>query len=419
MWGAYPPVNSIPNWPKSCLKKPKGLYRNMDILSFSELLTPAGQTALQATQALAPREADFLSHFQKLSREFPRELARTALEVAILRGEAVKKFPAADQMYFSRAALQQATSFEVSTYRADRYKNFEHVFDLGCSLGGDTLALAAVTSVTGLDLDPLRLAMAQANFHALNQTANFIQADLTTPLPLAPNPSALFFDPARRANQRRIFSVKDYQPPLEIIRNWQSNLATIGVKISPGVRLDELVEYECEVEFISLRGELKEAVLWFGALKTTPRRATVLPGPYSVSNEQWVDVSDELSEPRRYLYEPDASILRAGLVQNLAVQLGASQLDPDIAYLTAEAKKTTPFARAWEIEAWFPFQLKRLRAYLRERNVGQVVVKKRGSPLQPEALIRDLRLKGDHNRTIFLTHLCGKPIVIIGFSNKI
>jgi hypothetical protein len=41
------------------------------------------------------------------------------------------------------------------------------------------------------------------------------------------------------------------------------------------------------------------------------------------------------------------------------------------------------------------------------------VVKKRGSPLQPEALIRDLRLKGDQERVIFLTHLNGRPIAII------
>jgi len=106
-------------------------------------------------------------------------------------------------------------------------------------------------------------------------------------------------------------------------------------------------------------------------------------------------------------------VLRAGLVQHLGAQIGASQLDPDIAYLTADRAVETPFARYWPVEDWLPFSLKRLRAALRERNVGQVVVKKRGSPLQPEALIRDLRLKGDQSRVVFLTHLDGKPIVVI------
>jgi len=78
--------------------------------------------------------------------------------------------------------------------------------------------------------------------------------------------------------------------------------------------------------------------------------------------------------------------------------------------------KPTPFARVWAVEDWFPFGLKRLRAYLRERNIGKITVKKRGSPLQPDALIHDLHLKGDNERVIFLTHLRGRPIVIISLN---
>jgi hypothetical protein len=100
----------------------------------------------------------------------------------------------------------------------------------------------------------------------------------------------------------------------------------------------------------------------------------------------------------------------------LGARIGAAQLDPDIAYLTAEEYTPTPFARAWRVEDWFPFGLKRLRVYLRGRGVGRVVVKKRGSPLQPQALIRDLRLQGDAERMIFLTHLRGHPIVVVCFS---
>jgi hypothetical protein len=44
-----------------------------------------------------------------------------------------------------------------------------------------------------------------------------------------------------------------------------------------------------------------------------------------------------------------------------------------------------------------------------------VTVKKRGSPLEPEALIHDLRLSGEAQRVIFLTHLRGRPIVIVAY----
>ena len=88
-------------------------------------------------------------------------------------------------------------------------------------------------------------------------------------------------------------------------------------------------------------------------------------------------------------------------------------MDPAIAYLTADEHVEIPFARAWQVVDWFPFGLKRLRSYLREHGVGKVVVKKRGSPLQPEALIRALRLRGDQERVIFLTKLRGKPVVVV------
>jgi hypothetical protein len=212
--------------------------------------------------------------------------------------------------------------------------------------------------------------------------------------------------------------VRDYRPPLSKVRDWLPTYPAIGVKISPAVHLDELAGYEAELEFISLRGELKEAVIWFGPLRTTARRATILPGPHTLSSDNDFQQSPPLAigEPRPYLYEPDPTVLRAGLVRNLGVQLDAVQLDPDIAYLTAEWRIPTPFARAWLVEDWFPFGLKRLRAYLRERGIGRVAVKKRGSPIQPEELIRDLRLSGEGERVVFLTHLQGKPIVIIAQS---
>ena len=60
-----------------------------------------------------------------------------------------------------------------------------------------------------------------------------------------------------------------------------------------------------------------------------------------------------------------------------------------------------------------PFNLKRLRQWLREREIGQVVVKKRGSPIDPQALERQLRPEGDRSAVLVLTHVLGKPSVII------
>ena len=121
-----------------------------------------------------------------------------------------------------------------------------------------------------------------------------------------------------------------------------------------------------------------------------------------------------VAAPKVWLIEPDPAILRAGLVQQLAQDLNAAMLDKAIAYLTAENPVPTPWARSWPILDWMPFQLKRLRRYLTDRDVGTVTVKKRGFALTPQELIARLRLKGgSKSRLLVMTRHFGKPIVII------
>jgi SAM-dependent methyltransferase len=391
----------------------------MDLKSFSDLLTPSGQQALIEAVRLQPREDNYLAHFQALSRKIPAPLAQAALEIAIQRLRAAKKHPSADRLYFTREALEQASAYPVAAHRANRYHAYNSVIDMACSAGGDSLALAEHTRVIGLDNDPLRLAMARANLAALgwSERADWLQADLRQP-PLdlrIPMPRmAAFCDPARRADGRRIFSVERYSPPLSVVAGWQRAFPALGVKISPGVNLTEVKDYAAEIEFISLHGELKECVLWFGPLRSSARTACLLPGEYRLCLQPGEALPVlPVSQPCEFIYEPDPAILRAGLVGLVGSMLNASQLDPDIAYLTGITRIETPFARAWRILDWFPFNLKRLRAYLRERCIGYITLKKRGSPMEPEALIRQLRLEGENQALLFLTHLRGEQIVIL------
>jgi hypothetical protein len=113
------------------------------------------------------------------------------------------------------------------------------------------------------------------------------------------------------------------------------------------------------------------------------------------------------------LVEPDPALIRSGLVEDAAEAFDGHQLDETIAYITSEHQSESVWARVWQIHDWMPFQLKKLRAYLRERDVGRATVKKRGSPLSPEELIGKLKLKGDNACTLVLTRLKGEPIVII------
>lgn len=381
----------------------------MTLATFEVLLSPNGQAALAAARALAPTEAAFLPCLTRLQKQFDPELAKAALETCILRQKARAKFALAERMYFTREALEQASGEIIARYRAARLAPFPRMGDWCCGIGGDSLALAKEHELFAADLEALRLAMAEQNLAAHGLRAHFLRADVAQ-LAL-PKLDALFFDPGRRVAGRRKLAVEDYEPPLSLSKVWLPQLEALAIKISPAVMLHEIANYDCEVEFISVEGELKECVLWFGACKTAMRRATLLPGGHTLTTQE---EASRISPPRAYLYEPDPAILRAGLVKTLAAQLDADQIDEDIAYLTSDRLVATPFARAFALTEILPFNLKKLRARLRALNVGRITVKKRGSPLEPEALLRQLKLEGTEDCVVFLTQVQGKPFVLLG-----
>lgn len=377
------------------------------------LLTPEGQEALRVAMAEEPSEADFLPVYQRLSRRFPDHLAKAALEQAILRRKAREKFSSAHLMYFAAEALEQATPELVAVNRARRFAGFSPIFDLTCGLGGDALSLARVEPVVAVDRDPSRLALLTVNAEVLGLRDRIapVLADVRMPAWRFPSGSGVFFDPSRRQAGRRIRTVDSYMPPLELLTEWLASIRAVAAKVGPGIDLTQVAHYDCEIEFVSVRGDLKEAVLWFGDLITARRRATVLPGPHSLTGTEEPDVP--VGEPLAILYEPNPAVIRAGLVRTLGHLLHAQMLDRSIAYLTADRVAATPFATAYEVMEYLPFQLKRLRSRLRQMGVGPVTVKKRGSAIEPDVLIRKLGLRGEKPATVVLTRVLGKPYALI------
>jgi len=383
------------------------------------LISDQGQQLLAETADFPLTQQNHLQLASQLREQVAPNLAHAVMQTTWLRQRAAAKFSHAGQMYFTREALEQASAEVIAGHRARRFfiAGVLSVADLGCGIGGDAIALAAEAAVIGIDQDWMRLVMARENARAYSRGAGFepLQADLHDLVPLAVQ--GVFFDPARRDNRgRRLRSVADYRPPLALIDLWRAQTPNAAVKISPAVNYAELPS-EAEVEFISVEGEVREAVLWYGDLRRrNERRATLLPDGATLTELDCPGTAVGSTIPGAFLYEPDGAVIRGHLVQTLARQLGATQIDPEIAYLTAAEQLPTPFARCFSLEAWFPFQLKRLRHYLREHDVGEVIIKKRGSPIDPLALRQQLRLQGTEQRVIFLTHVLEEPAVLIGRS---
>ena len=371
------------------------------------------------------RARDFLAEYKECDLSATNELALLSrlrqslgprqasaiLQTLKLRAKAETKFPRqAQKMLFTDAGLQQASQPAISHYRARKLAS-PAVLDLGCGIGSDSLAFAAAGSRTlGLDIDPVRIAIARHNADALGVGAKFDVADIRQPLPAGYD--SIFFDPARRDERgRRLHDVERYRPPLSLAREWKAR--EILVKLSPAVDLRQLGRYGGCVEFISLAGNLTEALLWLNHPSAPPLATQLTPGGALHFHHEY-EAQADIAPPRQWLLEPDPAIIRAGLAQNLAVDLDAALLDDTIAYLTLDRREDTPWGRYWKIQDWMPFQLKRLRRHLMEQGVGKVTVKKRGFPMQPAELIARLRLKkGQEERVLVMTRHRGTPIAII------
>ena len=367
------------------------------------LLSPAGRAAVERASSL-----DLSPAARVRTAEAVRplgDLGPLALEQALLRERARAKHPRGAELWWTGPALEQASSADLAGHRARRYSG--PVLDLCCSVGGDLLALPQGSA--GVDLDEARLLLAQANAELLGRDVALLRADVTT-LRLPPGADVVV-DPGRRAGGRRVFDPRAYSPPLDVVLGWRERVRSLVVKVAPGVDHDALPD-DLEVEVVSLRGEVKEAVVVAGAVRTGARRtATLLP-----SGDVLTDLAvpaPEVRPPGRWLLEPDGAVVRAHLVAQVAAQVGGWLVDETIAYVSADTRTPTPYGKWFEVLELLPFGLKPLRERLRAHDAGPLVVKKRGTAVEPDVLRKQLKLTGSTEVTVVLTRAAGRQVAMI------
>ena len=390
------------------------------------LLSPAGATALARLAGCDLAPENYLALLGDLRKSFTPEQAGALLTQATLRRRAAGKFPAADRLFFTPEALEQATAWPIAQRRAEWIQRSAPpgpLLDLGCGIGGDTLALARHRPVIAYETDLVRLRFAQANAAALGlaDRVAFRLADWTAEMAAGRLPSAggAFADPARRAEGRRLFGLAQMIPPLSVLLALQARIPALGVKVAPGVADDEIPP-GCGVEFISHERTCKEATLWFGPLAGGGgRRAAVHDG------EGWhtLDASGRKPPvgalaPGDFLHEPDPAVIRAGPFAELCATLGAHLFDPQIAYLVgakaAQGSEAAPFVQSFAVEEVHPFSLKRLNQRLAALGIGQVELKGRGLPIEPESLRPRLRLvKGGRAAVAILTRRGDERLLLL------
>jgi hypothetical protein len=354
-------------------------------------------------QELTPGTA--LALGTRLRETYPAGLVAAALAQHELRLAARAKFSRAMDMFFTRAGLEQASAEVVAQHRQARFAEAGVLADLCCGIGGDLVSLAGKHQVRAVDRDALHLRMAMLNAAAcgVGSCAQAVQADVRE-VDLA-GVDAAFIDPARRAGARRLGPGAS-EPPLAWCLDLAGRVPRMGIKAAPGIARDA-VPGGWELEFVAVGRDLKEAVAWSPPLAGPATRATILPGGHTLTPRPGPPVP--VAAPGLFLLDPNPAVTRAGLVEELARDLGAWKIDQQIAFLGTDSGVRTPFARTLRVLDSGPWNQKRLPARLRDLDIGAVDIRRRGLAGDVDRLHRQLKLSGSRRAILVMTRVRDEP----------
>ena len=395
----------------------------MDRASFLSLISPEGQALLAEVGDLESK-TDVLALVSKLRKQgHGPELVANVLSQAKLRRRAQAKFGEfANTMFFTEAGLEQASRLKVAAIHAGRFRavGINHVADLGCGIGAESLAMASLDiQVSAFELDEVSAAMATYNL-ANFTNVQIAQADVTQ-IDLAPF-DGYFIDPARRElngpareTTKRKFDLEDLTPSWEFVLELSKTKATIA-KLGPGIDHKDIPS-EAEAVWVSDNGDLVEAGLYFNQVRRAEvSRAALLitpTGTHELTSPNQSRTDAPLGELSDYVFEPDNSVIRSHLVGDLAIANNLHLFAPEIAYLTGNEPLVSPWLRSYRVIDNLIFDRKKLKAYLRERQIGVLEIKKRGADITPEQLRRELDPKGPNSATLIVTRVGSTHRVLV------
>ncbi|CAN5241527.1 50S ribosomal protein L11 methyltransferase [soil metagenome] len=379
----------------------------MDQAELRELLSPGGLSLLDSLPAWESTSDVVRSVAELRKAGHSPALVAAVMNQARLRARAVAKFgPFAASMLFTEAGLEQATRLSVAAQHAGRFQRagVKWIADLGCGIGADALAIAALDlEVTAVERDEVTAAVAAYNLaswsNARVEHGDAEGFDLS-------GVDGVYLDPARRDGATRLKNPADWSPSLDFAFGLASRLPT-GVKLGPGIDRD-LIPDEAEAQWVSVDREVVELGLWFGAVaRPGVRRAALVIGEHgSAELTAAADSADaEPGELGEYVYEPDGAVIRARLIGDLARTLDGRMLNPTIAYVTADAAVATPFAVCFRILEELPLDKKAIRRELAAREIGTLEIKKRGVDIDPAVFRTALAPKGPASGTLILTRI--------------
>lgn len=247
----------------------------------------------------------------------------------------------------------------------------------------------------------------------------------------------IFIDPARRDDAgNKVVSLKDCTPDVTLLQEEMLSKADyVIIKLSPMLDWHRAVsELNCvqEVHIISVNNECKELLLVLSARNMGGMEASSADGEvkhagslriYCVNDAQSFDC-DELDmesspvkiapstlEEMQYLYEPNASLMKAGCFSVLSERYGARMLSKNSHLFVSQASIEAFPGRSFRIIAISSFNKKELKRHL--SGITKANIATRNFPLSVAELRKRLKLKDGGETYIFATTLSDESHVLV------
>ena len=381
-------------------------HAESDIRTWEHLLSPACDDLRRAAADTDPADVTAIA---RLRKKHDAETVRAALRLAEARRKLARKWDRdADTLVADPEGAEMASGALAAHHKAARFARTHPgapVVDLCAGIGADALALArAGMRVTSIDRDPLRAWMTARNTgDSAGCTAR--AADAQALLEAGELDSVLFhLDPSRRDETGRRIRYNQLTPGPAFIEALCTDRSG-AVKLPPGVDPGE--PPEGELEYISERGRMTQAVLWTGDLASSVVRATMLRDaapPATIQGEPEGDHACPWAEIDRapWVHAADPSAERAGLLHELCAQTDLGLAHPGTGLLCGDEPADHPMLTPFRARAVMPWRREKVRDWLHANDAGIVEIKTRAKAADTDTEQKALRGDGATAYTVFV-----------------
>ncbi|MGN7757326.1 class I SAM-dependent methyltransferase [Chryseobacterium sp. 22532] len=310
--------------------------------------------------------------------------------------------------------LEQASSETTALYKSQILKGNRFV-DLTSGFGIDAYYLSGnFNEVTLVEKNLELLNIVEHNWGILGRKASFINQNLEDFLSTNKEYfDVIYLDPARRDhNKNKVFLLEDLSP--DILQIKDVLLATadqVIIKLSPLIDLKYLISVLpgiFRIEIIALKNDVKEAVVFLSNEKRNGITVNCINLESGEPDFKFVFGEEDnaqpvYSEPEKFIYIPNNSILKAGIFNLVSERFRLKKLHPNTHLYTSDQKINDFPGRVLEMESVESKQIKKKE---------QFNIISKNYPLKPEDIKKKYGIKdGGEGYLIFTQSKKGKIIL--------